>query len=189
MKRSLGAETLAYPTPTWVVASYDKDGRPNAMTVAWAGICCSVPPCVAVSLREATYSYRGLVDRKAFTLNIPSERHVVQADYLGLASGRTCDKLAAAGLTPVRSSLVDAPYIQEFPVVLECKVLHTVQIGLHTQFVGEILDVKADESVLGDDGMPDIEKIRPILFSPHKHQYHGVGRFLAEAFVVGKKIG
>ena len=189
MKRSLGAQTLAYPTPTWVVATYDKDGKPNAMTVAWAGICCSIPPCVAVSLRKATYSYRGLVDRKAFTLNIPSEAHVIQADYLGIASGRGADKLALAGLTPVRSSVVDAPYLEEFPVVLECKVIHTVEIGLHTQFIGEILDVKADESVLAEDGLPDIEKIRPIVFSPHRHQYHGVGRCLGDAFAIGKQIG
>ncbi len=57
MKRSLGAKTLTYPTPTWVVGSYDKQGKPNGMTAAWGRICCSEPPCVAVSLRKATYRY------------------------------------------------------------------------------------------------------------------------------------
>ncbi len=57
MKRSLGATTLIVPTPTWIVGSYDKHGKPNGMTAAWGGICCSDPPCVAVSLRKATYSY------------------------------------------------------------------------------------------------------------------------------------
>ena len=57
MKRSLGAKTLIVPTPTWIVGSYDKHGKPNGMTAAWGGICCSDPPCVAVSLRKATYSY------------------------------------------------------------------------------------------------------------------------------------
>ena len=188
MKKSLGAQTLAYPLPTWVVATYDKEGKPNAMTVAWGGICCSIPPCVAVSLREATYSYSGLMQRKAFTVNIPSEKQVVEVDYLGLASGRDVDKLAKAKLTPVRSTLVDAPYLEEFPVVLECKVIQTVEIGLHTQFIGEILDVKADESVLAPGGLPDIEKIRPILFSPHSHAYFGVGQHLGSAFAIGKTI-
>jgi flavin reductase (DIM6/NTAB) family NADH-FMN oxidoreductase RutF len=189
MKKSLGAQTLAYPAPVWVVGTYDKQGKPNVMTIAWGGICCSVPPCVAISLRRATYTYAALMERKAFTLNVPSEEHVKEADYFGIATGRSADKLSAAKLTPVRSEVVDAPYLQEFPVVLECKVIHTVEIGLHTQFIGQIVDVKADPSVLGANGFPDVEKIRPIVFSPHTHTYHGVGKCLGEAFVIGKQIG
>ena len=109
MKRSLGAKTLILPTPTWIVGSYDKQGKPNGMTVAWGGICCSDPPCVAVSLRKATYSYGSLIERRAFTVSVPSQRQVKEADYFGLVSGRETDKFAATGLTPVRSDLVDAP--------------------------------------------------------------------------------
>ena len=82
MKRSLGAKTLIYPTPTWVVGSYDKHGKPNGMTAAWGGICCSDPPCVAVSLRKATYSYGSLVNRQAFTISVPSQSQVKLADFL-----------------------------------------------------------------------------------------------------------
>ena len=95
------------------------------MNAAWGGICCSKPPCVAVSLRKATYSYAGIVERKAFTVGIACEGRMVEADYVGIASGRDVDKFAVAGLTPVRSDLVDAPYAAEFPVVLECRLLHT----------------------------------------------------------------
>ena len=79
---------------------------------------------------------------------------MVEADYVGIASGRDVDKFAVAGLTPVRSELVDAPYAEEFPVVLECRLLHIVEIGLHTQFIGEIVDVKADRAVLGMTASP-----------------------------------
>ncbi len=189
MKKSLGARTLVYPTPVWVVGSYDGEGRPNAMSAAWGGICCSRPPCLAVSLRSATYTHGNIVGRKAFTISVPSEAHVREADYIGMVSGRNADKFAATGLTPVRSALVDAPYVAEFPLVLECRLLHTVEIGLHTQFVGEILDVKADESVLGGKGLPDIEKVRPILFEPEIRTYHGVGKLVGEAFSIGKEMG
>jgi flavin reductase (DIM6/NTAB) family NADH-FMN oxidoreductase RutF len=189
MKISLGAKTLAHPTPTWVVGTYDHDGKPNVATVAWAGICCSQPPCVAVSLRKATYSYGNIVERKAFTVNVPSDAHVKEADYFGLVSGRDVDKLAAAGLTPVASQLVDAPFVEQFPLVLECRLLHTLEIGLHTQFVGEILDVKASESVLDDKGRIDVQKIRPFIFAPGDRTYHGLGQFLAKAFSVGKGEG
>lgn len=106
MKRSIGPNTIVFPTPVFVVASYDKKGKPNAMTVAWGGICCSVPPCVAISLREATYSYGNIMERKAFTVNIPSEKYIKEADYLGIKSGASEDKLSFAKLTAVKSEIV-----------------------------------------------------------------------------------
>jgi len=186
MKKTLGARTLVYPTPTWVVGTYNKDNKPNGATVAWGGICCSNPPCVAVSLRKATYTYGNLTQRRAFTVNVPSQDHVREADYFGMATGREVDKFSATGLTAVRSEFVDAPYVQEFPLILECRLLHVIELGLHTQFVGQILDVKADQSVLGHDDLPDMEKVRPILFAPESQLYYGVGECLGQAFKIGE---
>ena len=121
MKKSLGAQTIVYPTPVFIVGSYDKNNKPNAMAVAWGGICCSSPPCVAVSLRAATYSHGNIMAKKAFTVNIPSEKYVKECDYFGIASGRNKNKFGATGLTAVKSDIVDAPYIKEFPLVLECR--------------------------------------------------------------------
>ena len=188
MKKSFGAKTLVFPTPVWVVGTYDGEGRPNAMSAAWGGICCSQPPCIAVSLRRATYTYGNIVARKAFTINVPSEAYARQADYFGIVSGKNVDKFAVAELTPIRSSIVDAPYIEEFPLVVECRLLHSMEIGLHTQFVGEILDVKAEVSVCDEKGYVDIEKVRPILFEPEINTYHGVGKLLGRAFSMGKEI-
>jgi flavin reductase (DIM6/NTAB) family NADH-FMN oxidoreductase RutF len=186
MKKSLGAKTIVYPAPVLIVGTYDDAGKPNVMTVAWGGICCSVPPCIAVSLRKATYSYQSIVKRKSFTVSVPSQRHVKEADYFGIASGKLEDKFTMTGLTPVRSELVDAPYVAEFPLVLECRLAHTIELGLHTQFVGEILDVKIEEEMLGAAGSPDIEKLMPILFATDARTYHGVGQFLGKAFSIGK---
>jgi flavin reductase (DIM6/NTAB) family NADH-FMN oxidoreductase RutF len=187
MKTSLGAKALIFPTPVWIVGTYDESGRPNIMAAAWGGICCSRPPCVAVSLRKATHTYGSIMERRAFTISVPSETHVKESDYAGMASGRSADKFAAAMLTPVKSDLVDAPYVKEFPLVLECRLLRTVEIGLHTQFVGEILDVKADAAVLDETGLPDIEKVRPILFEPEVNTYHGIGKILGRAYSIGRK--
>jgi len=187
MKKSLGAKTIAIPIPAWVIGSYDIEDKPNIMTAAWTGICCSQPPCVYVSLRKATYTSSNLMARKAFTVNIPSENYVKQVDYIGLVSGRDVDKFAATELTPVKSELVDAPYVREFPLVLECRVIQILEIGLHTQFIGEILDVKADNSVLEND-LPNITKVKPIIFSASSRAYHRVGRRLGKTFSIGKKI-
>jgi flavin reductase (DIM6/NTAB) family NADH-FMN oxidoreductase RutF len=187
MKKSIGAKTVVYPTPVFVVGTYDRDGKPNVMTAAWGGICCSVPPCVAIALREATYTYGNLMEQKAFTISLPTESYLRQADYFGIASGKNEDKFAVSGLTPVKSDLVDAPYVKEFPFVLECKVIHHFKIGLHTQFIGEILDIKVDEEVLGEKGA-DITKIKPVLWAPDSRSYYGIGQFLGKAFYLGKDL-
>jgi flavin reductase (DIM6/NTAB) family NADH-FMN oxidoreductase RutF len=186
MKKSLGAKTLAIPTPVWVVGSYDSQGKPNMMTIAWGGICCSQPPCVAISLRKATYTYGCIKERKAYTINIPSAAMAKEVDYVGTTSGKNVDKFALTKLTPVRSGLVDAPFIEEFPLVIECRVLHTLEIGLHTQFIGEIMDIKAEESVLGEHGMADILKVKPLVFDTGQGAYHGIGERIGKAFSIGK---
>ncbi len=187
MKKSLGAKTLLNPTPLLIVGSYDSHDRPNGMAVAWGGICCSQPPCVAVALRKATYSYANIVERKAFTVNVPSVLHIKEADYFGIASGRDGDKFAATGLTPVRSELVDAPYIAECPLVLECRLFQTIELGLHTQFVGEIIDVKADESALDANGNPDIALLQPFVYATGTRTYHAIGKRLGNAFSIGRR--
>ena len=187
MKKSLGAKTL--PTvPVWVVGSYDQAGKPNVMTAAWVGICCSKPPCVTVSLRKATLTYSNIMARKAFTVSIPSEARMKAADYFGLVSGRDVAKFAASGLTPVKSDLVDAPYVSEFPLVIECKLLHSYEIGLHTMFVGEIMDVKADPQVLDEDGKVDVQKLKPFFFDTDSQLYFKLGGPLGKAFDVGKDM-
>lgn len=186
MKKSLGAKTLAIPTPVWVVGSYDSQGKPNMMTIAWGGICCSQPPCVTISLRKATYTYGCIEERKAYTINIPSASMVKEVDYVGMTSGRNADKFAVTKLTPVRSDLVDAPYIKEFPLVIECKVIHTLEIGLHTQFIGEIMDIKAEESVLDENGIADILNVKPLVFDTGQVAYYGIGERIGKAFSIGK---
>ena len=185
MKKSLGAKTLIYPTPVFVVGTYDKEGKPNVMTASWGGICCSQPPCVAVSLRKATYTHGNILARKAFTISIPSEDHVQQADYFGLVSGRTVDKFATTKLTPVRGEHVDAPYVKEFSLIVECRLAHVVELGLHTQFVGEVVDVKAEDSVMAKGGLLDITKIKPLVFTPDTQAYYGIGNFVGQAFSAG----
>jgi flavin reductase (DIM6/NTAB) family NADH-FMN oxidoreductase RutF len=188
MKQSRGARTIVFPTPVFIVGTYDETGKANMMAAAWGGICCSRPPSVAVSLRSATQSHGNIVAREAFTLSIASETYVKEADYAGLVSGRDVDKFAVAGLTPVRAEHVDAPYVAEYPMALECKLSQIVEIGLHTLFVGEILDVKADADVFDDDGKIDITKVRPLIWAPDGGGYYGVGDYLGQAFTIGNEM-
>jgi flavin reductase (DIM6/NTAB) family NADH-FMN oxidoreductase RutF len=188
MKKSLGAKTLICPNPVLIVGTYDKDGKPNAMNAAWGGIVNSSPPSVGVSLRKATYTHGNIMERRAFTISIPSVAYAKEADHFGLKSGRDEDKFAITKLTPVRSELVDAPYVGEFPLVLECRVLHVHELGLHTQFVGEILDVKVDEAMLNADGRPDVMKMKPFIYDFGTNSYYGLGELVGKSFSIGKVV-
>lgn len=175
MKKDWGAKLMAYPTPLYLVATYDAQGNPNAMTVGWGGICCSVPPCVSISVRKATHTYEGLMAHRAFSVNLPDETHMQEASYLGTSSGKNEDKFARAGLTPVRCTCVDAPYIEQMPINLECKVVQIHEIGSHIQFIGEIVNVKTDDTFTAQ-GVPLIEQLRPIVYGVgDNHRYYKLG--------------
>ena len=196
MKESLGPKTLGFPTPVFMVGSYDGEGKPNIMNAAAAGVCCFVPPCIYVSLREATYTYHNIMKRKAFSISIPPAEYVEEVDYFGLASGKNTDKFEVSGLTPVKSGLVDAPYVSEFPVVLECKLKETVNLGSHTIFIGEVLDLKADKEVLIDitskSGKKlsriDPEKFLPIIFDMSTRNYYKLGEKIGDGFSTGSRL-
>ncbi len=188
-KRSLGAKPLLFPTPVLIVGTYDAQGQPNAMNAAWGGVCCSRPPCIAVSLRAATYSHGNILAGGCFTVSIPSEQYVREADYMGIYSGRDGSKFEALGLTPVRGTHVNAPYVAEFPVALECRLAHVHELGLHTQFVGEVLDIIADEDVVDAEDELDIERIRPIISDAGKRRYYGIGALLGHAWSIGRLKG
>ncbi len=187
MKKSIGARTILFPTPVLIIGTYDLQGKPNAMNVAWGGIVCSEPPCVAISVRDQRKTYENILAKKAFTINIPSEKHIKEADFFGIVSGKQEDKFKATGLTPVKSEKVDAPYIQEFPFIIECVLKETHKLGVHTQFIGEIKDIQVNESMLNAKGFPDIKKLNPILFDPGTCAYYGTGKLLGQAFSIGKK--
>jgi flavin reductase (DIM6/NTAB) family NADH-FMN oxidoreductase RutF len=189
IKRSLGALPLLYPLPVLLVATYDAQGKPNVMAAAWGGICCSDPVSLTVSVRPERWTHDALLARKAFTVCIAPESMAASADYVGIASGRSCDKFITAGFTPVRAEKVDAPYIAECPVVLECSLSRTVPLGAHTMMIGAILDVKADEDSLDATGaFPDILKVAPLIYDSGPRRYYGIGRLVGSAHSLGKAL-
>jgi len=158
------------------------------MAAAWGGICSSDPPSIAVSIRPTRQTYKNILEKKAFTVSIPSVDQMAEADFFGVASGADTDKFEKTGLTPVKAEFVDAPFVGECPVVIECRLIRMVELGAHTQFVGEILDVKIDESVLDADGKPVLAKIRPFGFDALMSEYYGTGPVVGKAFSAGRKF-
>ena len=122
----------------------------------------------------------------AFTVSFADASHVLEADYVGLVSANdTPDKLAKAGLHTTKSEFVDAPLINEFPVALECKLIKVNEDG---NIIGQIVNVSADEKVLGADGKIDAAKFQAISFDPCANTYVKMGEVVGKAFQDGAKL-
>ncbi|WP_300458465.1 ADP-ribosylglycohydrolase family protein [Desulfobacula sp.] len=146
MKRSIGAKTIVYPAPVLIVATYDKDGKANAMTAAWGGICCSKPPCVTVSLRKATYSYDCIVQSKAYTLNIPSQKYVKEADYIWVAEEALAISLCCAVVAG-----------HDFKKGVSLSVNHSVDSDSTGSITGNILGALYGLDIIPENWLMDLE--------------------------------
>ncbi len=181
MKQSLGANIYLFPLPTAVVGTYDAADRPNMMTASWIGIVNSKPTMLSVSLRKATYTYNSILHHKEFTVSLPSCKHLAEMDYVGTKTGKNEDKFQTTGLTPIASTVVHAPYVAEFSLVLECRLVKHEDLGLHTIFIAEIIDVKIDEDCLLANGKPDFSALDLITYAPGERKYYAQGDFLGIA--------
>jgi flavin reductase (DIM6/NTAB) family NADH-FMN oxidoreductase RutF len=186
-KITLGAQTLLYPMPAFLIGA-NVGGKANFMTAAWSGIANSNPPTATVALQHHRYTYKGIRENGTFSINVPSEGQVKQADYCGIVSGAKKDKIAVCGFTVFYGQLKTAPLIEECPVNLECKVLHILNLGSHALIVGQIEETHVSEDCM-TGGLPDVDKVKPIIYcSGTEKRYHGIGQRLAQAFGVGKDL-
>lgn len=151
-----GPSTSVYPLPAALVSAYDKDGNPNAMTAAWISNICFKPPTAVVGIRDTRYTFELINNAKAYGINIPSVEIIKQADYFGVVSGRDRNKFKDTGLTVFKGTKIDVPLIKECPINIECKLTNVVEVGTHSAFFGEILNVHYDESMLNEKGAPDL---------------------------------
>lgn len=113
-------------------------------------------------------------------------RNVAACDYVGIVSGNnTPDKMEKSGLTAEKSAVVDAPLFTQLPLTLECKYVHRTEEG---NIIGEIVNISADERILGADGKIDMTKFRPISYEPVHNGYHVLGERVGTAFSDGMKL-
>jgi len=186
-KITLGPETYVYPKPAFLIGSR-VDKNPNFMAVAWSGIVNSDPPMISVSIRPQRFTLKGIEQNGTFSVNIPSESQMVETDYCGIYSGHREDKNRVCGFTVFYGKLETAPLIEEFPVNIECKVVHEQKLGTHIMYIGQIEEIHASEDVL-TNGLPDVQKIRPIIYSSGAEKsYHGLGSKLGPAHRIGMQL-
>ena len=171
--------------PVLIVGTYDENGIANAMNAAWGGIYDTRQ--IAVCVDPGHQTAHNLQCRKAFTVSIGTADQVVACDYVGLVSGREDpEKLQKAKFHSRKAEHVDAPYFEELPMTLECRLLHYDAVTGCA--VGEIINVSAEETILDENGTIDPEKLRPILYDPVHHLYRNMGDVAGKAFHDGLQL-
>jgi flavin reductase (DIM6/NTAB) family NADH-FMN oxidoreductase RutF len=177
-KVNLKPTTTMFPLPAMLITCVDASGKPNIITLAWVGIVNSDPPMVSISIRPGRHSHGLIKASQEFVVNIPSEKMIGKVDLCGVVSGRDVEKFSEAELTPMPAQEVSPPLIEECYVNLECKVKRIIPLGSHDLFLGEIVAIHIDDSVLKEKGRIDITKALPVAYCAGTHEYWGLGKKL-----------
>ena len=184
MKKNLGVVQAVYPMPVLMVAAYDENGKVNVMNAAWGMICNS--DRIALFIDEDHKTTQNLLKTTAFNVSLADRDHMDVADFFGIASGnRIDDKFERTGYHAVKSDRVNAPIIEEFPVVMECELLEFLDTEHVSGIVGKIVNVKAEEAVLSENGKVDPAKLHALMFDQFQNGYYATGAKVGKAWNAG----
>lgn len=184
MKKNLGVVQAVFPMPVLMVAAYGEDNNVNVMNAAWGMICNS--DRIALFIDEEHKTTQNILKKKAFTVSIADKAHMDAADFFGIASGNKMpDKFERTGYTATKSEFVDAPVVDEFPVVMECELAEVVETESMYCIVGKIINTAAEESVLSENGKVDPAKLRALIFDPFGHGYYVSSEQVGKAWNAG----
>lgn len=164
-KQQWKPSTALNPVPAVMVTCVDSEGKPNIITIAWAGTINSKPPMVSISIRKERYSHNLIKEKGQFAINLTTKKLAFATDFCGVKSGKDINKFEHLKLTPEKASKIDVPLIKESPVNIECVVRDVIELGSHDMFIAEIVAVNVDEKLIDDNGKLCMEKADLICYS------------------------
>lgn len=178
-KESWRPGTMIYPLPAVIVTVGASPEEWNPLTIAWTGTVCSDPAMCYISVRKERHSYPILMREMEFTINLTTESMAKATDWVGVRSGRDNDKWAETGLTPLPGEKVKSPTIEESPLSIECRVKNVTDLGSHSMFLAEVLNIRADSRWIDQQtGRFELERSNPLVYL-HGH-YYGLGEMIGK---------
>lgn len=180
MKQDWKPGTLIYPVPAVLVSVGSQESEYNIFTVGWTGTLCTDPAMCYISVRPERYSYPILKKNMEFVINLTTKELAYATDWCGVRSGKDYNKFQEMNLTPGRSRVVQAPYIEESPLCIECRVREIVPLGTHDMFIAEVVNILADDKYIDPvTGSFDMSKANLIAYAHGKYYELGnlIGKF------------
>lgn len=144
----------------WMLITAGNEEKYNTMTASWGGMGVLWGKNVVTTyLRPQRYTKEFVDANDTFTISFYGEQHREALNICGSLSGRNCDKVAKAGLTPLFVDGTTA--FEEAELILVCKKLYADQMppenfiakendekwypnkDYHTMYISEIVKVLA----------------------------------------------
>ena len=171
--------TLIYPVPAVMVTVGKDESEYNILTIGWTGTICTNPAMCYISVRPERHSYPILKRNMEFVINLTTEKLALATDWCGVRSGKDFDKFKEMNLTPAKAKIVNAPYIEESPLCIECRVQEILSLGSHDMFIAEVVNILADEAYIDPQtGAFDMEKAGLLAYAHGK--YYGLGELIGK---------
>jgi flavin reductase (DIM6/NTAB) family NADH-FMN oxidoreductase RutF len=184
MEKQQISSNFFIPMPVVLVGTV-VNGKANFMTVGWVARANANPPMIVCGIGNHHYTPKGIAESGTFSVNLPSVDLMEKTDYCGLVSGEKTDKSSV--FTVFYGSLKTAPMIRECRITLECRLVQTIPLPTNSLYIGEIVGVFADGSVL-KDGKPDFPGIDPLFLTMPDNRYWTLGGHAGDAWSAGKKL-
>ena len=184
-KTRLGPCVTFFPQPTTLISSVSQSGELNIMTSSWVSVVSKTPPTIAVSLHNNRKTYENIRHNGEFVVNMVPASLVKEADFCGIKSGNSVDKLSVTGLTTRGSDKISVPRLNESPLNVECKLTLEVPLGEYRLLIAEILEVHVNPDAQLETGALDVKVFDPLVYLGGVREYWGLSEKKADAYKDG----
>lgn len=153
------------------VALVTSDGPrgPNIMAAEWTHHVSYAPSLIVVNIRANDATAENINSSKEFGINLASEDQNILCSIAGKYTGKQVDKITVFrdfGVVFYEAKMIKAPMIKGAAMNAECKLVKQEVLGDHIMFVGEVVEISADEN------------IRPLVY--HNGKYWKLGDNIAK---------
>ncbi|MEU0492806.1 flavin reductase family protein [Nocardiopsis sp. NPDC006139] len=153
---------VVVPRPIAWVSTTSADGVDNLAPHSFFTIACADPAIVQFTSTGRKDSLRNAEATGEFVVNLAPEPLWKEVNASGTAYPPEVDEFEALGIAREESAAVRPPRVAASPVALECTLHSTVGFGTSTVVFGRVVHVAVDDGVLGRDGLPEVERLRPL---------------------------
>lgn len=162
--------SLVVPRPIGWISTWGPDRVPNLAPYSYFAALSSSPLLVGVSIGQRATGNKDTLanvrEHRAFCANVVSEPFLEAMNATSAEVAADIDEFELAGLFPVASERVDAPFVEGAPAVLECVLRQEVELegALNTLVVGEVVGVRVDEALSFKEGTLSVDPgaLRPV---------------------------
>ena len=128
----------------------DGPNGPNVMAAEWTYHVSYSPSLIMINIHKEDATAENILKSKEFGVNLTAENQNHISSIAGNSSGSEVDKIAVLkelGVEFYQAKHINAPMIKGAAMHAECKLLKHEPLGDHHMFVGEVVELDADENI------------------------------------------